>query len=619
MGFLDSLFGTGGSASQEQQRTTATTNYPDWYNRLQQANLLRAAESAFEEYQPYGGPRQALAGPAQREAREGFSGLASIAAPSYTEALEQARLGATQLAGADITPFMSPFQQGVTDIALREARRQGDIQLGELDSRATRVPGAFGGGRAALEQMEAERNIQQNLADIQATGSQRAYESALAQLAADRSAAAGAAPQLAALGSGLQQTLTTGLKEAELAGERERTERQGALDIAYEDFLTQRQYPIAQASGLQSLLGGATVPGSTLSTTFGQPPSVGGQVGGLGLTALGALGSGGAFGPAGMLAGLFGKDGGEVPDDLKYQDGGAASQIVSANSIPRRNMYEFPPSLQWMDRAIYLGLPEAPDAEELQGLLDRGIIKRDPTRITKAYEDYQRELVESEAARREAPGLIASEMEAMIESGSPRSAPDVGFTSLLTEAMAADEDVAEPEPEPDTDTDDGADDGADDGVAAEVEDRGFDYEDLITAGLAMMQAAAQPGASVLGSASAGGLTALQAKKEEDALRREEALKQLALGLEGRQLDILEQGNLQDYAAAIAKLKATAAEKTREEQFERRSEIEELLADPALMPPNKEALLEEYNFLNLLLGQGSDELYEVIAAALPPQN
>ena len=66
MGFLDSLFGTGGSASQEQARTTAQTNYPDWYNRLQQANLLRGAEAAFETYQPYGGPRMALAGPAQQ-------------------------------------------------------------------------------------------------------------------------------------------------------------------------------------------------------------------------------------------------------------------------------------------------------------------------------------------------------------------------------------------------------------------------------------------------------------------------------------------------------------------------------------------------------------------------
>ena len=534
MGFLDSLFGTGGSASQEQQRTTATTNYPDWYNRLQQANLLRAGEAAFEEYQPYGGPRQALAGPSQREAREGFSGLASIAAPSYTEALEQARLGATQLAGADITPFMSPFQQAVTDVALREARRQGDIQRKELASQATRA-GAFGGSRQGLQQAEAERNIQKNLADIQATGSQRAYESALAQLVADRSAAAKAAPQLAALGSGLQQTLTTGFKEAELAGERERAERQGALDIAYQDFLTQRQYPLAQASGLQSLLGGATVPGATLSSTFGQPPSVAGQIGGLGLTGLGMLGSGGAFGPGGMLAGMFLKDGGEVSDDLKYQDGSpdgvslkeGVEQLLAINAAAADGQSSSQVLLDFLTSQLESGFGD------------------DENITTQVYEllsyfplgetlERKEEIRESMAAS-DVPG--------------PRSDPDAAMTPLLAEIMAADEDVTEPEP----DTDDGADDGADDGVAAEVEDRGFDYEDLITAGLAMMQAAAQPGASVLGSASAGGLTALQAKKEEDALRREEALKQLALDLEGRQLDILETANEQDFMSAMAAL------------------------------------------------------------------
>jgi len=602
MGFLDSLFGTGGSASQEQQRTTATTNYPDWYNRLQQANLLRAAEAAFEEYQPYGGPRQALAGPAQREAREGFSGLASIAAPSYTEALEQARLGATQLAGADITPFMSPFQQGVTDIALREARRQGDIQREELASQATRA-GAFGGSRQALQQAEAERNIQQNLADIQATGSQRAYESALAQLAADRSAAAGAAPQLAALGTGLQQTLTTGLKEAELAGERERAERQGALDIAYQDFLTQRQYPLAQASGLQSLLGGATVPGSTLSTTFGQPPSVGGQIGGLGLTALGLLGSGGAFGPGGMLAGAVLKDGGEVPDVLKYQDGSPGGVWTYEKVL--EDFGQDMADLWQQDPNTFAAL-QGKTLEEFEQTMEQ----TDPATLASQYpinfvgnEDRPYIMLqEQEAARQREQDRIAALGRSLEQRFPP--APEV-----------APEVAPEPEPEPDTDTDDGADDG----VAAEVEDRGFDYEDLITAGLAMMQAAAQPGASVLGSASAGGLTALQAKKEEDALRREEALKQLALDLEGRQLDILEQANLQDYVTAIAKLEADAAEKTREEQFERRSEIEELLSDPALMPPNKEQLILEYNVLNELLGQTSDQFYERIAAGLPPQN
>ena len=117
---------------------------------------------------------------------------------------------------------------------------------------------------------------------------------------------------MASLSTGQQAALTTGLKESELASERSRAERQGALDIAYQDFLTQRQYPIAQASGLQSLLGGATVPGSSLSTTFGQPPSVGGQIGGAALAGLGALGSGGAFEPGGFITNLFAKDGGEI-------------------------------------------------------------------------------------------------------------------------------------------------------------------------------------------------------------------------------------------------------------------------------------------------------------------
>ena len=206
MGFLDNLFSPGDI--EEQGRVEATSSFPQWYNRLQQANLLRASEAAFEPYQTYQGPRQALAGPQQIAARQGLTGLTAGTSADFSEARDLARLGATQLAGADITPFMSPFQQGVTDIALREARRQGDIQRNELDSQATRA-GAFGGSRAALEQTEAERNIQQNLADIQATGSQRAYDSALTQLGLDRTAASQTAPQLAALSTGQQAALTT--------------------------------------------------------------------------------------------------------------------------------------------------------------------------------------------------------------------------------------------------------------------------------------------------------------------------------------------------------------------------------------------------------------------------
>ena len=505
MGFLDSLFGTGGSASQEQARTTAQTNYPDWYNRLQQANLLRGAEAAFETYQPYGGPRMALAGPEQQAARAGFGGLAGIAAPSFAEAMRQSRLGATQLAGADITPYMSPFQQAVTDVSLREARRQGDIQRRGLESQATKV-GAFGGSRAALEQMEAERNIQRGLADIQATGSQSAYESALAQLTADRAAAASAAPQMAALGTGLQASRTSGLKEAELAGKRERAERQGALDIAYQDYLTQRAYPMAQASGLQALLQGAQVPGSSLQTTFGQPPSVAGQIGGLGLSTLGLLGSTGGFGEEGWLASIF-ADGGEVG----YQDGSPGGVQPLSSSL-----YD---SLYDRYQQAFLQQNEE-EMGRLQNLLGGMMPPQEPEPVVE-----QRQAEIREANRRQRIAALGRSLE-------QRFPPAPEVTPEVTD------------PEPDQQED-----------PVSEESRGLDipYNDILTAGLAMMSAASQPGASVFGSLGAGGLSALQAKKEEEARRLDEDLARRKLDLTGRELDILERRYGQEYLTDTEKL------------------------------------------------------------------
>jgi hypothetical protein len=633
MGFLDTLFSPG--EIEEQGKVESQTNFPQWYNRLNQANLLRATETAFEPYQAYQGPRQALSDPDQIAARQGIKDTSGIASPFFTEAFNQSKLGSTQLAGTDIRPFMSPFQQGVTDIALREARRQGDIQRNQLDSQATRA-GAFGGSRAALEQAEAERNIQQNLGDIQATGSQRAYDSALAQLGLDRAAASQSAPQMAALGTGLQTVTTSGLKEAELASERNRAERQGALDIGYQDFLTQRQYPMAQASGLQSLLTGASVPGSSLQTTFGQPPSVGGQIGGMAMAGLGALGSGGAFEPGGFITSLVSKDGGEIkmkrgyangdevnigrpdPDDLFGRPGvmsSARERVLSeaaaleaaalqeamteeeefqrrvreegilASSPENRNMYNFPPNLRWMDVALYEGSSQAPSPAVLQDLLDRGVITPDPYRNTRAYDDYQRALEGVPAARAAAPEQIAAEREALIDSGSPRSNSDAGMSPLLAAAMAGDpeDSVVDPDPvtsDPDPDTSDSG-------------SGGFDYDLLLELGLGMMAAGAVPGSTVAGSLGQGGLSALQARREADALRRKEAM-------ESRQLDIIERANEQDFNTAFASLSQDQRQEVIDLMASRQSDLLEALTEPTLVGSAREKAQKEYDNLTFAI-------------------
>ena len=83
--------------------------------------------------------------------------------------------------------YMNPYQQLVTDIEKREAQRQSDIQAAEISQTAAQA-GGLGGYREAIMQAERERNLGQQLADIQARGGQAAFEQAQQAFEADRAA-----------------------------------------------------------------------------------------------------------------------------------------------------------------------------------------------------------------------------------------------------------------------------------------------------------------------------------------------------------------------------------------------------------------------------------------------
>jgi hypothetical protein len=86
-----------------------------------------------------------------------------------------------------IEAYMSPYQQGVTNIEKREAVRSSEMQRPEISGAATRA-GAYGGSRAALLEAERQRNLTQQLGDIQARGSQEAFTQGQRGFEADRAA-----------------------------------------------------------------------------------------------------------------------------------------------------------------------------------------------------------------------------------------------------------------------------------------------------------------------------------------------------------------------------------------------------------------------------------------------
>ena len=221
----------GGGSSGPTETTVTQTDLPEYVQPYFERLLQRSEADSIQGYQPYGGQRLAYFSPDELTSQAMTRGYATSGTPqAYTDA--QARFGSVApmtsgytagsynpnyqagkfdagydartrgsqyMAGQalptydplayeqNLSRFMSPYQQNVIDIEKREAARQSDIMGKGIGDQAT-AQGGLGGYREAIQQSERERNLAQQLGDIQTMGSQRAFESAQAQLERERAA-----------------------------------------------------------------------------------------------------------------------------------------------------------------------------------------------------------------------------------------------------------------------------------------------------------------------------------------------------------------------------------------------------------------------------------------------
>ena len=306
-------FGGGGGGQPPppppQTVTQQTSNIPEYFQPYLERLFDRAEAVTTEPFQRYEGQRLATTTPQQQAAYQGVEEMVG----GYKPYIATADLLTAQAAQQSTDPTaiasrMSPYQQAVVDIQKREALRDANKLQQQIGASAVGA-GAFGGSRQALAETELARQTGQRLADIQAVGSQQAFQQAMNQLSADRAASLAAGQQFAGLGAQQQQLGLAGLGALETVGGTQQAQQQKALDIAYEDFARETTYPQQQLQEMSSVLRGFNLPVSTYTTSQAQqaPPTFGQQAAGLGLGALGIYG-------AGKGVGLF-AEGGDVPDN----------------------------------------------------------------------------------------------------------------------------------------------------------------------------------------------------------------------------------------------------------------------------------------------------------------
>ncbi len=308
----------GGGQSIPTDTTTRTVSMPEFSDPYYR-RMLQGAENAMLPFDPYTGQSTYTPYPGERIASSSMygdigasramtRGIAQQGIAGMPEAMQAGRRGMsatgrgigytdqavgrlrgagqynpTTFTGSAAQQYMSPYMQNVVDVQKRQARTDFDRSQAGRDAQAVNA-GAFGGSRRGVVDALAQEGLQRQLGDIQATGQQQAFEQAARQFEADRSdrqfgigqrlageqAALGAANQLggmgqqfANMGAGLatlgERQRASDIQGAQLLdtiGRDVRAEDQGRLDLSYEDFIRQREYPQQQYERIAGILRG---------------------------------------------------------------------------------------------------------------------------------------------------------------------------------------------------------------------------------------------------------------------------------------------------------------------------------------------------------------------------
>jgi hypothetical protein len=320
------IYGGGGSPAPSSSQTQIS-ELPDWAKGYAKDTLAKTGaltDISQNPYKPYEGNRIAGFSPLQTQSQQNAANMQTSGATGFgTQLAGAAGLGALgsrydptqfqadQFGGDAAQRYMSPYMQNVVDIQQREAQRQGDIAGTQLASQATKS-GAFGGGRQAIMEAEASRNLAQQKGDIQARGLQSSYDQAQAQFNADqarRMQAQQLQEQSKQYGAGYgMQGLQTALQGAgqlgtlggqEFAqgmdinklqnaygGQQQALQQQG-LSQAYQDFQNQQNYPYKQLGFMSDMIRGLPLGQQSTKQVYEPEPGAIQQLGSLGLGAYG--------------------------------------------------------------------------------------------------------------------------------------------------------------------------------------------------------------------------------------------------------------------------------------------------------------------------------------------
>jgi hypothetical protein len=303
MGVLDFLF-EGSPPPSTTTYGSTVENMPKWLSDYTQALIARANMVAGEGYQAYQGPRVAGFTDDQTNAfdvirnnignwNDEFDASKSATGGALTQAMPYFNKASSYFDQASamtpdkINEYMDPYVGNVIDRAKLEANRQWDEKIMPgIEGRFITSGQSGSSGHQDLLQ-KAGRDVTEGINSQSLAALSDAYKTAGSQYQADASRLAGLGQTTGALGSsvaglGLQQgSQMSGLAQLQqqmagrdasslsMVGDARQQQIQRNLDLAYQDFQQQRDYPRQNVDWMSSVIRGIPYDRTTNTTQTG--------------------------------------------------------------------------------------------------------------------------------------------------------------------------------------------------------------------------------------------------------------------------------------------------------------------------------------------------------------
>jgi len=184
-------------------------------------------------------------------------GLAGLTNQLQQQAAEMTKAGTAGFDQSIMDSYMNPYQQGVTDVAIRKAREESQRQQMMGDSAAAKA-GAFGGNRRFLLEGMRSGDLLQQVGDLQAKGSADAFKTALGQMENQRRRQLTGGTNLSNIGKTRVEGIGKAMEASEQAAGRMRGLQQEQLDDQIREFEAQRDFKGDTLDKFINRIGGST-------------------------------------------------------------------------------------------------------------------------------------------------------------------------------------------------------------------------------------------------------------------------------------------------------------------------------------------------------------------------